>query len=474
MGGIDGPARRQRDGLFPGEPARSRRALDVDGLAGCRRRGGPAANRQGGDGGHHCHGGGHGHRRGGQRPTEEAAEAHLANGPFHQVEAGGRRPDDDGHPDQIEDPPGQSGPGLVEVDDHGPVPQVDAVGDHPHPPQRRQLQDPAQSSRLQLAYVGDHDGGQRGAHGEPAPEHPTRRQAARRPRPGPESGQDEAGHNGGEVQGATGRRAGLTATSGHDGHDGPGQHVEDPGLGAEVHGAGIRAGMEQERHGHDRSQGAGHGHDGQDGAPVGADPGEQEQQHRRPHQVELLLDPERPGVLQGGGRAELGEVRLVGEDELPVGHVEEGGQGVAPQGRQVDGGAGGGSAQPAVEHHEEADGDEQDDQRGQEAPGPASPEGPQPDPVGSQPFLQEQRRDEEARQDEEDVHAEEAARGPSEAEVVRDHTPHGQRPQTVERREVAAGDGGGDLRRVRGRGRDSARHGRSRPRTVAGARSGPM
>ena len=148
----------------------------------------------------------------------------------------------------------------------------------------------------------------------------------------------------------------------------------------------------------------------------------------RPEQVELLLDGQRPGVLQGRGGQELGEVRLVGEDEVPVGVVEERGDGVRPEGARIDVGA----AEPVVQGEHE----QQDQDGGQEPLGPTGPERPQPDPFGRHPLAGQQAGDQEAGEHEEQVDAEIAAVGPVEAEVVRDDPGDGEGPQPIEGREV--------------------------------------
>ncbi len=56
------------------------------------------------------------------------------------------------------------------------------------------------------------------------------------------------------------------------------------------------------------------------------------QQHQRPQHVVLLLDRERPGVLQRRRRVALREVVGVADDEDPVGNPEEGADGVVAHG----------------------------------------------------------------------------------------------------------------------------------------------
>ena len=51
---------------------------------------------------------------------------------------------------------------------------------------------------------------------------------------------------------------------------------------------------------------------------------EQEEYHRGPYDVELLLDGQGPHVLEQGGLGGGLEVIAASRDEVPVGHVEQG------------------------------------------------------------------------------------------------------------------------------------------------------
>ena len=159
--------------------------------------------------------------------------------------------------------------------------------------------------------------------------------------------------------------------------------------------------------------------------PTASEPDEAHEE-QRPHQVVLLLDGQRPRVQERVGRLEVGEVVVAGRHLLPVGDVEE---------RRHRGGA------QLRRHHAGPSGQRVEGQRRQEeeqgreqAPGPAGPEGTEPDPARGGLLGQQQARDQEPGQDEEDVHAVPAAA--EEPEVVRDHGGDGHAADAVERRPV--------------------------------------
>ena len=123
---------------------------------------------------------------------------------------------------------------------------------------------------------------------------------------------------------------------------------------AVVAAGGVGPRLRQHRHPGRRDQRAGHGHDEQRPQPAplarrpgvaggprpapcpGPAKGEYAQDHDRPHQVELLLDGQRPRVHQGRGSARGHEVVGVIGDEVPVGHLEDRGQRVAAQRRAAE------------------------------------------------------------------------------------------------------------------------------------------
>ena len=82
---------------------------------------------------------------------DPAPEAGQADGPLDQVVAGRRDGQRDGDPEEVERPGRQAGPGPGEVDDHRPVPQVDAVGDGADEVQRPPGQGTGEPSRVRPA-----------------------------------------------------------------------------------------------------------------------------------------------------------------------------------------------------------------------------------------------------------------------------------------------------------------------------------
>ncbi len=153
-----------------------------------------------------------------------------------------------------------------------------------------------------------------------------------------------------------------------------------------------------------------------------------DQQQDRPHQVELLLDRQRPEVLQhGGGRGEV--VRAL-RHEAPVHERHERGE------RITEGLLGAG----AVEHHEphQRDRHEHHERRRQDAAHPPCQEAAEPDASRLRDLAQQHRGDEEARDDEEDVHPDEAAARPGQGVIEHDGD-DGERAQPLD----VATDGGG-------------------------------
>ena len=142
-------------------------------------------------------------------------------------------------------------------------------------------------------------------------------------------------------------------------------------------------------------------------------------------------------MLEERRRARPGEVALVGEHETPVGEVAEGGQAVERQWPAPVG-----PGQGGVDRHR----GEQHQQGGEETAHPAGPERPQRDAPRALELAQQQRRDQEAAEDEEDVDAEEAAVHPADVAVVEEDRDHGHGAEAVERRDVA------QARRMRRRG----------------------
>ena len=155
-----------------------------------------------------------------------------------------------------------------------------------------------------------------------------------------------------------------------------------------------------------------------------------EQQERRPDQVELLLDTERP-VVQERRRRDLGPqvVRRL-EGEAQVRHVERGGD---PVGTDVGNAEGREHDRGDPNRHEEAE------RRGrQEAPRPTRVEPGERDGSGSLELTDQQARDQEPGQDEEDVDADVPAGDPGHAGMEQQHEEDGDAAQALEVRAKAA------------------------------------
>ncbi len=199
------------------------------------------------------------------------------------------------------------------------------------------------------------------------------------------------------------------------------EQLPGAGVGAEI---GPIGSVEMVRHPHPdgRRRRQGQGGADQDSArpPATAHHEEDAGDQQWPDEVVLLLYGQGPGVLERAHGGELGEVAVAGGDLLPVGDVEQGGQGGRAQlGRDEPGTA-----------HQCVDGqhDQQQQHGWQQTPGPASPEGQH---VPRWPFPgQQQAGDQVPRQDEEDVHSQPA---PVEvAEVERHHQGDGDGADAVQ------------------------------------------
>ncbi len=156
----------------------------------------------------------------------------------------------------------------------------------------------------------------------------------------------------------------------------------------------------------------------QEPAAASAQPREREED-RRPDQVPLLFDRQRPRVRE---RRRLG----TGTDHVPVLDVEERGEPVRAGARQLLG--------RCREHRVEADDDQEHQQRRQQAADASTPELEERDVAGRRELDRQQRGDEVPRKDEEDVHAQEAA--VAGAVVVAENGQHRDRAKPVQRRLV--------------------------------------
>ena len=328
---------------------------------------------------------------------------------------------------------------------------------------RRAVQPPPQGDQPEQRGPAEHLGGQAGGGARQLP----RRDG---PRAGPAATLDvpsmgrwggaEPGGAGGRVDsgelevGQVGDRQGQSppATGPHgqaDGQDRADEDVLAARVGSLVH-AGHRGVVDvvpahDGRRGQDPGHGRGQHRPELPGGAQSTTQVEQAEDHRRPHQVELLLDRQRPHVRQGRRLCRLGEVVRAAHDEVPVGHVEERRERVEPERGEF--------ARGGHEVGVRSDADQDQEEGRQQAARPAHPELPETDGEPPCPLAQQQRGDQEAGQDEEHVDAEEPARRERRPTVVQQHAEHGDGPDPVESRHVAEHDGAPAGRRRDGRHR---------------------
>ena len=159
-----------------------------------------------------------------------------------------------------------------------------------------------------------------------------------------------------------------------------------------------------------------------------SEPEQREHEQRRPHEVELLLDRERPEVLDRRGRLSLLEVVAPERGKMHVGGEERGPDAV---GDHVSG---------AHEVEEMLRRDRRHDERehggGQDAARAADVEAHERHAPGLERLRQEQARDQEAGEDEEDVDAHVAARQARDSRVPERHEQNGDGAQALDVRPV--------------------------------------
>ncbi len=151
------------------------------------------------------------------------------------------------------------------------------------------------------------------------------------------------------------------------------------------------------------------------------------QDHERPHQIELLLDRQRPRVQQRRRLGAQGEVGDAAVDGVPVRDVEDGRDGVAEDVRGLEQRGTTAMTMPMTVTNRNSAGSSRRARPAQKRRRRMVP---------SRPFLHQQRRDEEARQDEEGVDAVEAARHRVQPGVEGDDGQHRERADAVEPRDV--------------------------------------
>jgi hypothetical protein len=212
------------------------------------------------------------------------------------------------------------------------------------------------------------------------------------------------------------------------------EQLERPRVGAVIDARGVERGAVEDGHQDARGERRGEGGEGEPrprpGGPLQLwHEAQAAHQQEGPGDVELLLDRERPEVVERRGRREAGEVGDVVEDQPPVVEVAGGAQrGGAEVGRLVR------ADQRHPGHHH----GEHQEEAGEQAAGAGSPERLQPDPAFVH-LVEQDVGDQVAAEGEEHTHAEQPAFGPAEFEVVEDHADHRDRAQPVEARHVAIG-----------------------------------
>ena len=197
------------------------------------------------------------------------------------------------------------------------------------------------------------------------------------------------------------------------------------GVGAEVDAArvaAIRHARADRQDGHERRRGE-RAHPRPDPYATDATEAPQPEQEQRPDEVELLLDGQRPQVLEHRRSPRGLEVGLAVQDVPPVGGVDEGRDGVlAHTLRRILGDG----------HRQQRRADQYKEERREESLGASLVEAPELDASGVAKLTEEQRRDEKPGEGEEDVDAEEAARQPVWVGVEEEHRRDRDRPHSVE------------------------------------------
>ncbi len=153
----------------------------------------------------------------------------------------------------------------------------------------------------------------------------------------------------------------------------------------------------------------------------------QNREDQGPQEVELLLDGQRPQVLEQRRTSYGLEVGLLAEDQVPVGDVPQGRQHVPTQPGHL----------PWQEHDRVGERDHEDDvEGGQQPPGASHPECLEVYAAPLAPLGEQQRGDEVAADDEEDLDAQESSRKKGGAAMVEEHGDNGQGAQPVQARHV--------------------------------------
>ncbi len=324
---------------------------------------------------------------------------------------------------------GHAGLGLARTveDPHAdrPVPEIDGVRARAQPAQRRA---PEQARPRALMRHGGGDGHRSEQRGEQEAAQVERRrcrvpgmdhgaQARQRQQPGQRR---EGPHAATFV---ARRRAHQPAT--------PVRQHAQRGAGQQAHGVRVRGQVgEVGRQGTGRVQPrhlgrAGGGQQHRDeGHQTQAAPAQQHDHQRRPQQVVVLLHRQRPQVAQHRIAPHRLEVRLHGPQLPHVGEVDQRRRRVARQARQRVGREHGGDREGQQHQHQH---------RRHQAPEATPVEPGQVDAAGAAVLVEQARGDDEAGDDEEQVHAQEAGLEAGQAQVIGHHRRHRQTPQAVQR-----------------------------------------
>ena len=349
-----------------------------------------------------------------------AADGHL------DEEVGGdrdRKRDGDAHDGEL--PAVEARARLVEPHEHRPVPEVEAVADEADPAQRRERQRDGDRPARRMCGCGQHDHA-----ATPAASSPPWSRNASWPSRKIHSQASHATAARPATSSATRVIFELCPPERHGGGEpGAEQDRRCARVGAEVRAAVVcarRAERDRERTEANRPDDCNdeHARGKRESAQRQHDEPKQEE---RPHQVELLLDRQAPGVVERRWRTEDRTVVVTVEDLAPVRDVPNRRKCVAADLVELAG--------LGDERRKRRNAGEHEEQRGQQTPRPASPERRELDRAGLLALGQQEAGDQETRENEEEVDAEvPAGQVPSVKEDDRDD---GSATRAVERRDMA-------------------------------------
>ena len=206
--------------------------------------------------------------------------------------------------------------------------------------------------------------------------------------------------------------------------DGPG-----PGVGSLVGPSVVKPRHRQQVHGGKRRAGEKYGQ-GEDPAEFAPEQLHDQPKHHRPQDVELLLDGQRPQMVERSGAPESLEIGDTGLDRRPVAHVEHCGKRLGQPRVPLVGLGDGGSDQNnrQQQHHSR-----------QQAAGPPNPEILEVDLAGPAPGPQQNAGNQVAAEGKEHANTEEAALHVGHPEVVPDDGHDAERAQPVQPGHIGTG-----------------------------------